>query len=64
MNDKPYPGQPCPTPACDGHLRIYSGRDLKAFRIQFLHCPQCGHRPANNKLLTPIERIRRRKPRA
>lgn len=56
------PGDACPE--CSTPLRIYSSRrGGSGWQTQYFNCPQCGHSPRPNKLVTPVEMIRRRCPR-
>jgi hypothetical protein len=43
-----------------GYLRVYAGKDGRLFRVQYVHCGRCKHRPDDNKVLTPLGCIRRR----
>lgn len=56
----PRTGDPCPT-GCGGRLRIYSGRDLRAFRVAYFRCSLCGAKPIPPKSLTPLADVYRRK---
>lgn len=45
---------PCPIPACPGHLIVANSRIRGEYRIRFLACKLCGHRPIDNKVLIPL----------
>ena len=54
--EKPYSGQPCPQPGCDGVLRVETTRICGEYRRRYLKCKKCGVAPENNKI-APLRKV-------
>lgn len=50
-------GDKCECGLCRGHMVVYKTRInfSQGIRIRYLRCQQCGHLPAGNKWIVPIE---------
>lgn len=53
------PGDQCECADCRGRLKVYSTHlrviDGEEWRVRYLHCNACHHRPEGNKNLIPAE---------
>lgn len=50
-------GDPCGCAGCGGRLKVHKTevRPVQGVRIRYLHCPECGNVPENNKVVVPLE---------
>lgn len=50
------PGDGCKNPdiECNGVLKVYTSLVKDGFRIRYLECAECGHKPDDSKWVTPI----------
>lgn len=54
--DRSLPGDRChlsESTECPGILTVYTSRVEGEFRVRFLECNVCGHKPADSKWVTP-----------
>lgn len=49
--------------ACNGHLVVYSGHTTGALHVRYLRCWNCRAKPANNKVIVPVEEVAKRRSR-
>lgn len=51
------PGDECQCDGCTGRLKVYATKyrniDGERWRVRYLHCNACHHRPEENKNLIP-----------
>ncbi len=45
-------GDPCP---CGHYLIVVNTKPVGANRVRYLGCRACGFRPADNKVIVPLE---------
>lgn len=48
------PGDRCAVGDCRGVLTVYTTLVKDGFRIRYLECSNCGHKPDDSKWVTPI----------
>lgn len=49
------PGDACTQPGCVGELIVYSTKIEAGARVRYLECSVCGHKPEDNKWVSPIQ---------
>lgn len=49
-------GNQCPVRGCEGHIHVYHTHieQTETYRIRYLRCDKCGHKPEGNKVIVPL----------
>lgn len=60
LTHKPQSGDACGCNGCVGYLRVANSYVVESTRIRLLACNLCRWRPADNKILVPLQYAPRR----